>query len=75
MSIMPALRVWTAEDTSEAGPTLDDEEATIEVDWDIDGATLHLAGHDERGGLWTVAIELPTAEAADLSRALAVGPF
>lgn len=66
----PALvSVWTAHDTSEAGPTVDGAPATVTIEPVEAGAVLHVAS-DGPAGLWTVAVALTPESAAALARDL-----
>jgi hypothetical protein len=67
----PALvSVWTAHDTAEAGPTVDDEDATVTVaPGDGSAPVLHIAT-DGASGLWTIAVTLTPDSVAALARDL-----
>lgn len=51
------ISIWTGADTSEAGPSVDDERATVEVEASGGTIQIHLASH-VLGDLWTVAADL-----------------
>lgn len=59
------VTIYTNKDTSEAGPTVDEESATIEVEQVVEGTLIH-AATDGPSGLWTVSIVLTPAMAASL---------
>lgn len=68
----PALvSVWTDRDTSEAGPTVDDAPARVNIEQG-DGGTpvLHIVTSDGPRGLWTIALALTPESAAALARDL-----
>lgn len=63
---MPAfVSIWTRDDTSEVGPTVDEERAIITVEPVGDDTGVHLVT-DGAHGLWTLFIKLTPAAKAKL---------
>lgn len=64
----PFISVWTNEDTSEAGPTVDEKLATVTVERGPDGETiaLHVMTDDGSVGLWTINLTLSRKHAGNL---------
>lgn len=73
---MSLVSIWTGEDTSERGPSCDEQDAKVTVDDDaLDmpdtdvPVLLHVAA-DGPAGLWTVALYLKPDEARTLAASL-----
>lgn len=58
------LNVWLDEDTSEAGPSIDEAPATLEVNGTSDAVELHVA--TSHGPLTTITLSLGVDQAREL---------
>lgn len=63
----PFVSIWTGDDTSEAGPTVDEKGATVVVEPGDDTILVHITTDDASIGLWSVALTLSRKHAGNFA--------